>query len=68
MEKYEIIITLISLNILLVSFILHKIIKMQERIVKILYDLVFDRQKNKIIDIFADGGNCNDNKNARLED
>jgi len=68
MEKYEIIITLISLNILLVSFILHKIIKMQERIIKILYDLVFDRQKNKIEDILADGGNSNVNKNVRPED
>ena len=68
MEKYEITIILISLNILLVSFILHKIIKMQERIVKILYELVFDRQKNKNIDLFTDGGKGNDNKNIRPED
>ena len=41
---------------------------MQGRIVKMLYELVFDRQKNKIIDLFTDGGNGNDNKNARSED
>lgn len=68
MEKYEITITLISLNILLISFLFIKIIRTQGRIVKILYELVFDRQKNKIIDLFTDGGNGNDNKNARSED
>ncbi|MBR4414984.1 MAG: hypothetical protein IKS59_06725 [Aeriscardovia sp.] len=68
MEKYEITIILISLNILLISFLFIKIIRMQGRIVKMLYELVFDRQKNKIIDLFTDGGNGNDNKNARSED
>ncbi|WP_406543858.1 hypothetical protein [Pseudobutyrivibrio sp.] len=68
MEKYEITIILISLNILLISFLFIKIIRMQGRIVKILYELVFDSQKNKIIDLFTDGGNGNDNKNARPED
>lgn len=62
MEKYEITIILISLNILLISFLFIKIIRTQGRIIKILYELVFDRQKNKI-----DGGNGNDNKNARSE-
>lgn len=68
MEKYEITIILISLNILLISFLFIKIIRTQGRIVKILYELVFDRQKNKIIDLFTDGGNGNDNKNTRSED
>lgn len=68
MEKYEITIILISLNILLISFLFIKIIRMQGRIVKMLYELVFDRQKNKIIDLFTDGGNGNGNKNARSED
>lgn len=68
MEKYEITIILISLNILLISFLFIKIIRTQGRIIKILYELVFDRQKNKIIDLFTDGGNGNDNKNTRPED
>lgn len=68
MEKYEITIILISLNILLISFLFIKIIRTQGRIVKILYELVFDRQKNKLEDILTDGGNGNDNKNARSED
>lgn len=68
MEKYEITIILISLNILLISFLFIKIIRTQGRIVNILYELVFDRQKNKNIDLFTDGGNGNDNKNTRSED
>lgn len=73
MEKYQVALMMLSINIFLISMLLYKIIRFQKRMLDIMNDVidvvdVMNTCNKELCKGLIHGGKSNDNKNARPED